>query len=292
MAQMRAILSGDTPSPPISRLTGMRLTEIAPGTATFTMPLSRWLTGPSGTVPLGVLTMPADAAMGCAIMTELPARSPITTAELSLRLLHAPEPGGVARAVGRVVHVAAPMVLAEVEVRDDRGLLLAHGSSLYMTLAGGTYRAPVENPPPDGDASGPDPWERDLDAAVASPIELLTGLAPVTAAAGRATFVLPASPWLCAPPPGRVQGGMVALLAEAAMEAALQTQAPPTTTYGPVDLKINYLRPLASDGREARADARAVHAGRRIAVASAEVTDADGRPIAVATGSGLFAAAP
>jgi uncharacterized protein (TIGR00369 family) len=292
MAQMRAILSGETPAPPISRLTGMRLAEIAPGTATFTMPLSRWLTGPRGTVPLGVLTMPADAAMGCAIITELPARSPITTAELSLRLLHAPAPGGTVRAVGRVVHTAAPMVLAEVEVRDDRGLLVAHGSSLYVTLAGGTYRAPVQNPPPQGDGAGPDPWERELDPAVVAPIELLTGLTPVTAADGRAVYVLPASQWLCAPPPGRVQGGMVAMLAEAAMEGALQTQAPPATTYVPADLKINFLRPLASDGREARAEAHAVHTGRRIAVANAEVTDPDGRPIAVATGSGLFAAAP
>jgi uncharacterized protein (TIGR00369 family) len=85
---------------------------------------------------------------------------------------------------------------------------------------------------------------------------------------------------------------MVAMLAEAAMEGALQTQAPPTTAYAPADLKVNYLRPLASDGREARAEGLAVHAGRRIAVATAEVTDADGRPIAVATGSGLFAPVP
>ena len=184
------------------------------------------------------------------------------------------------------------MVLAEVEVRDDRGILIAHGSSLYITLAGGSYRAPAQTPVPDGDGSGPDPWERELDPAASSPIGLLTGLAPVTAADGRATFALPASPWLCAPPPGRVQGGMVAMLAEAAIESALQTEAPCRTTYAPADLKVNYLRPLASDGREARAEARAVHAGRRIAVATAEVTDADGRSVAVATGSGLFVAAP
>ena len=291
MAQMRAILSGETPSPPISRLTGMRLAEIASGTATFTMPLSRWLTGRRGTVPLGVLTMPADAAMGCAIITELPPRSPITTAELSLRLLHAPEPGGAARAVGRVVAVAAPMVLAEVEVRDDRGLA-ARPRKLAVHDDGRRHLpCPGGESAPDGDGAGPDPWQRELDPTVAAPIELLTGLRPVTAADGRCTYALPASQWLCAPPPGRVQGGMVAMLAEAALDGALQTKAPPATTYAPVDLKVNFLRPLASDGAEARAEANAVHSGRRIAVANAEVRDAAGRPIAVATGSGLFSAA-
>lgn len=287
---MRAILSGDTPAPPISRLTGLRLAEVGPGSATFTMPLSRWLLGPQDTVTLGALTMPADGAMGCAILTELPAQTPITTAELSLRLLHAPGPGGTVHAVGRVVHTAAPLVLAEVEVRDDSDQLLAHGSSLYMTMPGTSYRPPAPSPTPRTEPDGPDPWQRELADHDRPPIELLTGLAPVTAGDGRAVFTLPASPWLCAPPPGRVQGGMVATLAEAAMEAALQTRAPAATRYAPVDLKMNYLRPLASDGRPARAEAHAVHSGRRLAVAHASVTDADGRAIAAATGSGLFTA--
>jgi uncharacterized protein (TIGR00369 family) len=287
--QVRAIFNGETPAPPISRLTGMRLTQFGAGTATFMLPLSRWLTGPNGSISLGVLTMPADAAMGCAIMTELPAQTPITTAELSLRLLRAPLPGGVARARARVVHAGAPLVLAEVELHDERGLLIAHGSSLYMTLGASSYRAPVQTASPDQHGDGPDPWERELETEVRAPIELLTGLTPMAAADGQATFALPASPWFCAPPPGRVQGGMVAVLAEAAMEGAAATQAPPGTVYAPVDLKINYLRPLASDGGETRAQARTLRTGRRIAVVSAEVHDAARRPVALATGSGLFA---
>ena len=84
----------------------------------------------------------------------------------------------------------------------------------------------------------------------------------MAAADGQATFILPASPWFCAPPPGRVQGGMVAMLAEAAMEGAAATHAPPGTVYAPVDLKINYLRPLASDGGQTRAQARTLRTGR------------------------------
>jgi uncharacterized protein (TIGR00369 family) len=85
-----------------------------------------------------------------------------------------------------------------------------------------------------------------------------------------------------------VQGGGVALLAEAALSAAIQTRIPAGTAMAPIDLKVNYLRPLLSDGRMASAEGRVIHAGRRIAVANSEVTDADGRRIAVATGSAML----
>ena len=103
-----------------------------------------------------------------------------------------------------------------------------------------------------------------------------------------ATFVLPASEWLSAAPPGRVQGGAIALLADAALSTAIQTTLPARTALSPIDLKVNYLRPLASDGREATARGTVYHAGRRIAVAHAAVHDADGKRVALATGSAMI----
>ncbi|HEY2260031.1 MAG TPA: PaaI family thioesterase [Solirubrobacteraceae bacterium] len=310
--QLEALLAGHTPAPPLSRLTGMRLEEFEEGAATFTMPVSDWLVGPHGTIPLGPLTIPADAAMACAIMTRLPARTPFTTSELSLRLLRVPRPPDRLRARGRVVSAGDPLALAEVDVRDDRDQLIAHGSSLCVTLPAGGLPMSAGEVPQAGDGDGPDPWERPAAGAAidesawaqasgleilsariagevpAAPLEVLTGVAPAAASRGQAAFTLPASRWFCAPPPGRVQGGVVALLADAAIAGALETTGAPGVRFRPVDLKVNYLRPLASDGRQARAEAKSVHAGRRIAVAGAELVDADGRPIAVATGSGLF----
>jgi uncharacterized protein (TIGR00369 family) len=120
------------------------------------------------------------------------------------------------------------------------------------------------------------------------PIHYLTGLTLTSASEDEAAFELPASEWLCAPPRGRAQGGTVALAAEAALSAAIQTRLPAGTTLASVDLKVNFLRPLAADGRIALARGRLVHAGRRIAVAGAEVLDADGRTVAVATGSAML----
>jgi uncharacterized protein (TIGR00369 family) len=80
----------------------------------------------------------------------------------------------------------------------------------------------------------------------------------------------------------------VALLADSALGAAIQTTLPRGTAFAPVDLKVNYLRPLASDGREATARGTVLHSGRRIAVASAEVRNADEKTVALATGSAMI----
>jgi uncharacterized protein (TIGR00369 family) len=80
----------------------------------------------------------------------------------------------------------------------------------------------------------------------------------------------------------------VALLAETALSDAIQSALPAGTAIAPFDLKVNYLRPLKADGREATAAGTVVHAGRRVAVADARVLDADHKAIAVATGSAML----
>ena len=287
---LRAMLARETPAPPLSRLTGMQPVRFSSRSARFDMPLSGWLCTEDGRVPLGVLTIPADAAKACAIIAELPAGVAITTTELALRQVGPALPGRALRTEATVIDVnptSGGVALAEVTLTDDTGALIARGGSLCVVLeledAGGG-RADVDHSPGDTNTAGPDPWERPPPEAG---LERLTGLRLVAVADGDATFVLPATRWLCAPPPGRAQGGAVAMLAAAAIHAAMQTSAPAGGRFTPLELKVNYLRPLASDGREARAHATLVHGGRRIAVARAEVSDADGRAIAVASGSAI-----
>ena len=329
---LRAMVAGTAPQPPISRLTGMRLIECGVGTTSFSMPLSDWLCTSQGAISIGPLTIPADAAMACAIQTQLPPATPLTTAELSLRLLRPAPAGGSITARGRVVDVRRTIALAEVTVTDQDERLIAHGSSLCVLhpepgpasargeapeLSPARKPSPAPEPPPPADADDdddddPDPWRRPALGEVlpqdvwermtglevlraltnhelpAPPIQQLTGLRATEASERQATFAMPASEWLCAPIPGRVQGGAVALLAEAGLSGAIQTTVPVRTALAPIDLKVNYLRPLAADGRLAIATGRVLHSGRRVAVATAEVIDADGRPVAVATGSGML----
>ena len=286
LEQLQALLDGESDQPPLTHLTGMRLEQVRDGHARFSMPISPWLAGPDGAVGLGPLTIPTDAAMACAIIAGLRPHTGLTTTELSLRRLRAAPLGQRLTAEGRLVDWGDGVALADCSLVDETGALIARAESLCVTLplaAEAAEPGAAPSPPAGAPAASPDPWQRPN--APAEGLAALTGLRVLAAHDGQAEVVLPASPWLCAPPPGRAQGGMVAVLAEAALSAAIDpgTERRFVTT----ELKVNYLRPLLTDGGLARARARLVHRGRRIAVASVEVVDARGRPVAIATGSAL-----
>ena len=77
------------------------------------------------------------------------------------------------------------------------------------------------------------------------------------------------------------------MLADSALVSAIQTTAPPGAAVAAVDLKVNFLRPVQPDGRDLHAHGRVRHAGRTISIAEAEVVNADGKAVAVATGSAM-----
>ena len=257
----------------------------------------------------------ADGPLGCAVHSALPAGVLYSTSELSLRVLVPARGTGALTARGSLVQGRRTIALSEVYIQDDRGRLLAHSSSLCFLVAA-NERPPVPPPPTPAIAAAdeptPDPFERPpmgevlpqevwdrmsglqvLQSQIAGelpypPVHYLTGLGPTAAGEGTATFAMPATGWLCAPPPGRVEGGVIALLAEAAASSAVQTLLPAGTAFAPVDLKVNFLRPARTDGREILAKGRVVHGGRSIAVADAKVVDADGRTVAIARTSALI----
>ncbi len=317
LAQLRAQLTEGGPRPPITRLTGSRLLEVSSGKAVFELPLSGWLCASQGAISIGPLMIPADAAMACAIKTVLPPRTRFTTSELSLRMLSPAKPGGRLTARGRLIQARQRLALAEASLTDEDDRLIAHGSTLCLIQPQVVGPAPLDGgsapaAPQDPDQTAPDPWQRVPRGAIlpqrvweqrsglevlsaqlqgelpAPPIHHLTGIALRNVCLHEATLELPASEWLCAPQGGHVQGGAVGLLAEAALSAAIQTTVPSAAALAPIDLKINYLRPLRADGRPATARGSVIHPGRRIAVANSEVVDADGKRIAVATGSAML----
>jgi uncharacterized protein (TIGR00369 family) len=304
------------PRPPLQHLTGLKIVDVGLGSATFEMPLTPWLRSPQGAIGIGPLTIPADAALALSILSTLPAGHRVATSELSLRVLTPARPEGRAIARGSVIQTRRTIGLSEATVTDEHGRMLAHGTSLCFIVAPGSdggpaSRGPASTPDPEPIYATPDPWQRDAEGEVIDqatwdrlsglevltgqlagelplpPIHHLTGITVRAAADGEVTFAMPATRWLCAPPAGRLQGGMVATLAETALSSAIQTTLGPGTALAPVDLKVNYLRPAADDGRDLTAHGKVMHRGRRIAVATSEVLDADGRRVALATGSAM-----
>jgi uncharacterized protein (TIGR00369 family) len=306
--------------PPIRYLFGLELTSVEPGGVTFTMPVTDWLLFPQGVVSGATLGILADAPLGCAVQTALPPATPFTTAEISFKFLRTVVPqSGTLTAKGRLIHAGKTTGVSLVEVTDPAGRLVAVTSTRCAILP--RLQAPWEvveqalkNPPRlrEPDWPSPHPYERPAAGEVLSqqisddtdglgvlqsliagdlpapPIAHFCGIAPVDAEPGTTTWKMPASEWLCAPVQGRLYGGAIAMLGGTAIDGTVQTTLPAGTAFGPVDLKVYFLRPVSPDGRDLVARGTVIHRGRSMAIGTSDVFDADGKKVAVATGSAVI----
>lgn len=311
--QLRTFVDGHSPAPPVARLTGRRLVEAEDGRVVYSLPVSGWLVGPKGTLHPGVLAFLADAPLLAAIVSTLPPGTPSTTAEVSITFLGTASEGDELRAEGRVVHADGTTGLAEASITRRDGRLIGHATSRGFILP--PLDLPDETPPleaPDErEHETPDPYLRPVGGGALAPhaleasggldllrrqlagelprppIDNLTGMRLVDAAEGRVVFALPASGWT-ANEFGSVFGGMIALLAASAGSAAVQSVAPAGTQFAALDMKLNILRPAFPDGSELVATATVIHSGRKLAIASTEVVGAEGKTVAIATGTTML----
>ena len=309
--QVRALLAGRAPAPPVARLTGRRIVDASVGSVTYALQATDWMLGPKGEVHTGVLALLADGSLIATVVSGLPARVLCTTAELSLTFLgEPPSGGGEVTAHGQLLHLDGQMALAEVYVRDARDRLAAHGTSrcsVFPPIDESVQLVPPDEPAAAGAEPGsPDPYLRETPVTDGGhrheardglellraqlrgelprpPIDQLTGVRLVGAEPGRVVFALLASPWL-RNEWGTVYGGILTLLAKSAAAAAVQATASRGTSFTALDVKINFLQAVPADGRELLATGTVLHRGKRLAIATAEVMHGDVR-VAVLTGT-------
>jgi hypothetical protein len=60
--EVRALLAGRAPAPPVARLTGRRILDASAGSVTYALPATDWMLGPKGVVHPGVLALLADGS--------------------------------------------------------------------------------------------------------------------------------------------------------------------------------------------------------------------------------------
>src|SRR5215216_4378930 len=84
---LRASLERTLPDPPITKLTGLRLSEVGLGMASAWMPASPWWQSGAGVFLAGTTALVADMALGGAVLTSAPAGMGVTTSELSVNFL-------------------------------------------------------------------------------------------------------------------------------------------------------------------------------------------------------------
>ena len=89
-------------------------------------------------------------------------------------------------------------------------------------------------------------------------------------------------------PIGLVHGGLVCTLADSAAGCAVHTTLDAETGYTSIDITVNYLRPVTLDSGTLVATGRVTKPGRKVALASAEVTDGRGKLVATATSNCLI----
>jgi uncharacterized protein (TIGR00369 family) len=263
----------------------------------------------------GVSAFVADAALGGAIHTTLPPKAYVATSQLSMDFLRpAYVESGTLIGRGKLIQVSRAQGLSETTIEDSQGHMLAHGTSrcVLLTVPFDPPEAPTSYPPFElADGADPDPYQRPVEGEPLDrqtwntksgleimqgwlagdlptpPVVNLTGCRLLEVERGWVVNAMPATEWFCTGARG-FYGGAIAVQADLAMGGALMTMLPGRTAFATLDLKVNYLRPVNPDGRELTGTARVVHSGKKVAVMTAEITDADGKWVAVASSSAMI----
>lgn len=99
---------------------------------------------------------------------------------------------------------------------------------------------------------------------------------------GKASFSLTTRPDF-ANPLGTVHGGICATLLDSVMGCAVHSSLDPNQGYSTLELKVNYLRAVPTDGKKLIATGATIHVGRTTATAEGRVVDETGKLVAHAT---------
>lgn len=114
------------------------------------------------------------------------------------------------------------------------------------------------------------------------PIAETLGLELVEVARGRVVFALPAHEFLFNPI-GSVHGGALATLIDSAASCAVHSVLDAGVAYATTDLHVTYVRAFGAGAGRATCTGELLHAGRRLATATARVHDDEGRLLAHGT---------
>lgn len=306
---MRAAVRGQMPPPPIHHLFGLRPISATVTSCSFTMPASPWLQSAAGVFLAGTSALVADAPLGSAILSPLGPGKVAITSDLTLNYLR-PVSAHSERlnARARPIEIGRRLGLAEAVIEDGSGEVVAH-STTRCFIREFPYPESGELPPVDLPTyETPDPYEREFTGATVPPdiwrtqtfVEIcdamnrgelppppfaqLFHLTEVVAKDGYFSSTAPSSPWFSSPA-GTIYGGFLAYFADSALTGAMSTVLPADHVCAPLDLKVNFLRPVMPDGRPITATATVAHRGRTLILAECDIVNSDGKVAVKATSS-------
>ena len=118
---------------PYYQLLQITLEQIDTGFARFRMPFRKELTQAYGVVHGGAIATLADTAVAFAVMTLIQPGEKVTTAEFKINFFSAVTSGEMF-GEGRAVYTGKRLVVADMEVKNENGKLLAKGIATYAIL--------------------------------------------------------------------------------------------------------------------------------------------------------------
>lgn len=123
----------------VANLLGMHIEAVEPGAVVFGLRTRPDFANPNGTLHGGITATLLDSAMGCAVLSELPADVGYTTVDLSVTYLRpVPLDGTRLWARGEVLHRGRRIAAAQGRVTDDRDRLIATATTTCQILPGAT----------------------------------------------------------------------------------------------------------------------------------------------------------
>ena len=130
---VQGLVDGTLPLNTIARTLGYDVTEVENGRAVVTATPNDTHLNPSGTVHGGLAATLLDSCMGLAIWSTLEKGIGQTTLEFKISLVRPITPEtGVIKAEGVVLNRGRRVGTAEGRITDDKGRLLAHGTTTCL----------------------------------------------------------------------------------------------------------------------------------------------------------------
>ncbi|MEW8978258.1 MAG: PaaI family thioesterase [Symbiobacterium sp.] len=140
---------------PFRDVIGAEVVEVGHGRCTVRMPASEHTLNNLGIVHGGALCTLADTAMGTALRSALKPGDAVVTVEMKINFI---APGrGELLAHARVLHVGNTTAVAEVEVADTDGKLVAKGLATFLVKHGAVEPPPGARTAMLPEVDGPEP---------------------------------------------------------------------------------------------------------------------------------------
>jgi len=118
---------------PYYQLLRISMEEIDTGFARFRMPFRKELTQGYGIVHGGAIASLADTAVAFAMMTLIQPGEKALTVEFKINFFSAVE-GGEMIGEARAVYKGKRLIVADMEVKDEKGTLIAKGMATWAIL--------------------------------------------------------------------------------------------------------------------------------------------------------------